>query len=417
MNVSDNDENRDQFGQGPTQSPEQPSTSKTSPTENRIRRRAGTWGGRPSGSSQRVDTSGWKHNLLGVKKKFSRKNAWGNCSYKALIIEAIEQSSKGKLTLNEIYDWIVENIPHFRGEGETNSSAGWKNSIRHNLSLHPVFVKEPQFQQNGTKAIGCYWVLDKSREPRKRCHTIDPTQKDMAVRRKRNQTKQKANSPGSISQNVVSPANSLGSTLENKSIENTDSGMSRGSSQSSLDFPSFKTDQLIQADNHERQKRIASLETTSSMEMSKSSPTNSIPKYDYDSYESPKMETNYADQELIDVQVTVPGELFHKYANNGYTFFVMDKCRIPANLKQNIIQNPNPTPVDQFHFTPPVPSTVPQPTTIASHSMPIIKSEAQINTFSELSIKDELLSDVAFDSLITTDDSGLSQLIDFDQLF
>ena len=68
--------------------------------------------------------------------------------------------------------------------------------------------------------------------------------------------------------------------------------------------------------------------------MSKSSPTNSIPKYDYDSYESPKMETNYADQELIDVQVTVPGELFHKYANNGYTFFVMDKCRIPANLKR-----------------------------------------------------------------------------------
>ena len=39
-------------------------------------------------------------------------------------------------------------------------------------------------------------------------------------------------------------------------------------------------------------------------------------------------------QELIDVQVTVPGELYAKYANSGYTFFVMNKQQVPDNLKR-----------------------------------------------------------------------------------
>ena len=76
--------------------------------------------------------------------------------------------------------------------------------------------------------------------------------------------------------------------------------------------------------------------------MSKSSPTSSIPKYDYDFDQSPKMEldsglcqgSGLVGQELIDVQVTVPGELYAKYANHGYTFFVMNKHQVPDNLKR-----------------------------------------------------------------------------------
>ncbi|CAG5097166.1 Oidioi.mRNA.OKI2018_I69.XSR.g14961.t2.cds [Oikopleura dioica] len=46
--------------------------------------------------------------------------------------------------LSEIYDWIVANIPYFYDKGDANSSIGWKNSIRHNLSLHEKFTRVPQ---------------------------------------------------------------------------------------------------------------------------------------------------------------------------------------------------------------------------------------------------------------------------------
>ena len=37
-------------------------------------------------------------------------------------IESIHSSPQRKMTLNEIYDWIVQNIDFFKGEGATNSS-------------------------------------------------------------------------------------------------------------------------------------------------------------------------------------------------------------------------------------------------------------------------------------------------------
>ncbi len=46
------------------------------------------------------------------------------------------------MTLNDIYEWIVKNIQYFKNDSDTNSSVAWKNSVRHNLSLHPIFQKE-----------------------------------------------------------------------------------------------------------------------------------------------------------------------------------------------------------------------------------------------------------------------------------
>ena len=60
------------------------------------------------------------------KKSGSRKNAWGNRSYAELIAMAISSSPEQRLTLAQIYDWIVQHIPFFRDKGEANSSAGWK---------------------------------------------------------------------------------------------------------------------------------------------------------------------------------------------------------------------------------------------------------------------------------------------------
>lgn len=61
-----------------------------------------------------------------VRKATARRNAWGNMSYADLIAKAIESSPEKRLTLAEIYSWLVENVPFFKDKGETSSSAGWK---------------------------------------------------------------------------------------------------------------------------------------------------------------------------------------------------------------------------------------------------------------------------------------------------
>jgi len=61
-----------------------------------------------------------------LRKPASRKNAWGNLSYADLITKAIESSPDKRLTLAQIYDWMVTNVPFFKGKGDSNSSAGWK---------------------------------------------------------------------------------------------------------------------------------------------------------------------------------------------------------------------------------------------------------------------------------------------------
>jgi len=60
------------------------------------------------------------------RKPASRKNAWGNLSYADLITQAIESSPEKRLTLAQIYDWMVTNVPFFKDKGDSNSSAGWK---------------------------------------------------------------------------------------------------------------------------------------------------------------------------------------------------------------------------------------------------------------------------------------------------
>lgn len=75
----------------------------------------------------------------GPKKNTSRRNAWGNMSYADLITQAIQSSPDKRLTLSQIYDWMVQNVPYFKDKGDSNSSAGWKVSVARLLQYAMFF--------------------------------------------------------------------------------------------------------------------------------------------------------------------------------------------------------------------------------------------------------------------------------------
>lgn len=87
---------------------------------------------------------------------YCHRNPWGSLSYADLITQAIESSPTKRLTLAEIYLWMTTQIPYFRDRAEGPTSLGWKNSIRHNLSLHNKFIKI----QNEEKGKSSWWMIN-----------------------------------------------------------------------------------------------------------------------------------------------------------------------------------------------------------------------------------------------------------------
>ncbi|XP_050351021.1 forkhead box protein J3-like [Nymphalis io] len=83
------------------------------------------------------------------------KHAKPAYSYASMIRLAISSSPNGKMTLNEIYNYICNAFPYYKEAGK-----GWMNSIRHNLSLNKCFMKVARSKDDPGK--GSYWAMDSS---------------------------------------------------------------------------------------------------------------------------------------------------------------------------------------------------------------------------------------------------------------
>ncbi|ROT84257.1 uncharacterized protein jumu [Penaeus vannamei] len=77
-------------------------------------------------------------------------------SYSCLIALALKNSTTGSLPVSEIYSFMCEHFPYFR-----TAPNGWKNSVRHNLSLNKCFEKiEKPVVAGSNQRKGCLWALN-----------------------------------------------------------------------------------------------------------------------------------------------------------------------------------------------------------------------------------------------------------------
>ncbi|XP_055848840.1 serine-rich adhesin for platelets [Episyrphus balteatus] len=76
-------------------------------------------------------------------------------SYSCLIALALKNSRSGSLPVSEIYSFMCEHFPFYR-----TAHGGWKNSVRHNLSMNKCFGKVKKPTTNGGQRKGCLWAMN-----------------------------------------------------------------------------------------------------------------------------------------------------------------------------------------------------------------------------------------------------------------
>lgn len=74
-------------------------------------------------------------------------------SFACIIGQAILRSSAGGLSLEHIYRYVETAYPYFKTVDQ------WRNSVRHNLSIHKIFVTIPRSEKH-PPGKGGIWVID-----------------------------------------------------------------------------------------------------------------------------------------------------------------------------------------------------------------------------------------------------------------
>ncbi|XP_075993501.1 forkhead box protein N3-like [Genypterus blacodes] len=107
----------------------------------------------PSSSSPSPDDPllGDAHTAYDLAAGANRKPPY---SFSCLIFMAIEDAPNKRLPVKDIYGWILEHFPYF-----ANAPTGWKNSVRHNLSLNKCFKKVDK-DRSQSIGKGSLWSID-----------------------------------------------------------------------------------------------------------------------------------------------------------------------------------------------------------------------------------------------------------------
>lgn len=101
-------------------------------------------------------------------------------SYSCLIALALKNSPSGSMSVSEIYKFMCEHFPYFK-----TAPSGWKNSVRHNLSLNKCFEKIEKPAVNGSnQRKGCLWAMNPAKVTKMEEEVLKWSRKDpMAIKK------------------------------------------------------------------------------------------------------------------------------------------------------------------------------------------------------------------------------------------